>query len=100
MFACEPTAMKNSGARISRATSSIRPACTEIQMRPSSSRKGLSASAFRSICMPIVAISTYRNTVPILEAPAPSSWRARVRLASTPMVVAITTSQKKRESRL
>ena len=46
--------------------------------------------------MPMVAISTYRNTVPIFDAPAPSSSRARVRLATTPIVVAITMKTKRK----
>ena len=39
--------------------------------------------------MPMVAIRMYRNTEPTLEAPAPSSWRARVRLSSTPRMIEI-----------
>ena len=100
MFACDPTAMKNRGARISLATSSIRPPCTAIQIRPSRNRKGLSNRAFKSMCMPMVATSTYSMAEPMVEAPAPSRLRARVKLSSKPKVVASTTIQKKFDVRL
>jgi hypothetical protein len=45
--------------------------------------------------MPIVAIKIYKNTEPILEAPAPSNCRALVKDNATPTVLAKTIIQKK-----
>ena len=53
-----------------------------------------------SMCMPIVATSTYKAADPIRDAPTPSSLRARVKLKANPIVVEITTTQKNPEVRL
>ena len=56
--------------------------------------------AVMSIFMPMVATRMYKNRLPMVEAPAPSILRARVKESPSPMVVAITTIQKKLEVRL
>ena len=56
--------------------------------------------AVTSIFMPTVAMSTYRNAEPTVDAPAPSRRRARVNDRTSPVVVAMTTIQKNRLVRL
>ena len=47
-----------------------------------------------SIFIPIVATNIYKNTLPIVEAPAPSYFLNLVKERKSPPVVAITMSQK------
>src|SRR5690606_3601642 len=100
MLACDPTAMKNTGARMALATASMMAAWMEIQISPTRNSSGSENTARMSMCMPMVATSTYRQAEPTVLAPAPSKLRARVNDSTTPSVVAITTTQKKLEVRL
>ena len=61
---------------------------------------GALKKAIKSIFKPIVITKMYRNRLPILDAPAPSNVRSLVNDTNNPPVVAVTTIQKKAESKL
>ena len=69
-----------------------------IQTKPMAKNPGTSVKAPRSIFIPMVITRMYRNKLPILEAPAPSSSRALVNESAKPPSVATTMIQKKEES--
>src|SRR5690606_20172823 len=83
------------GAFINLPTTNRRRACILIQMMPTINRPGFFKIAVMSICMPIVTISIYNNTVAILDAPAFSSLRAGVKERTIPISVENNISQKK-----
>ena len=71
-----------------------------IQTKPMAKNPGTSVKAPRSIFIPMVITRMYRNKLPILEAPAPSSSRALVNESAKPPSVATTMIQKKEELKL
>ena len=65
-----------------------------IHIKPKINNPGLSKIANASIFIPIVATKTYKKTLPIVEAPAPSYFLNLVNDKVRPPVVAITINQK------